>query len=267
MIGLWNNANAKIGFPFNSWGKGNGTSNQNVGNMPSHPNADYQNCVITNCGVGDGYVYNAGDAYFKGDGVNNFIQSQYDHAFSNASKIVLEAKVNFLADGSVNRSVFGFYDNSNNWMTFQIMTTRKLRLAFKIGGTTRQAISTDVLTDATEYSISAVKDGATLKLGINGVEVGGYDTQNTYNLGNKTFINKMQCAAWNSTNVWKSNIFWWMVYDNAITFARLLANHNLGKDMGLVGNNVGDVMNLTAPGSWSLLNKRNELAYNGAQLR
>jgi hypothetical protein len=119
----------------------------------------------------------------------------------------------------------------------------KLKFRFKVGGTTKEAVSTDALVNGNSYTLHFIKDGGSLKIYINGSEV-SYDKQDTYDLGNKTFTDQLQ-VGWTSITV-KGKVYWAATYEVALSGARISTNHGLGNSMGLYGYNVGDVMTLQA---------------------
>jgi hypothetical protein len=81
------------------------------------------------------------------------------------------------------------------------------------------------------------------------VEV-SYSHQDSYGQGNYSLTDNFACGI--KTGILqpcRDDIYAQLVYDDALTTARCLTNYNLGRDYGLIGNNVLDVMNLIAPGA------------------
>jgi hypothetical protein len=245
MIGKLDVTNLLLWLPFNIWGKGNGTSDKNTGNMPSWQGL-YQNCSIDNCGVGEGYVYNAGDAFFKPDGVNNRIQTGYNQQWTNASKWTVEYWIN--RNAGTNSNLGLPFDDANNYTNFWINAANKLHLTFANGGVLDYAKSTDTVLGGVRH-VAGRKNGATLQLFIGGSEVAAYDNQDPYGLGTYSLAADYLMGGPTGLVQLNDDIFDLRIWNDAISDARIANNAAIGRDSGLIGNNVGDTMNITAPGA------------------
>lgn len=266
MIGSWNDSGVEVGFAPNALSRGNWLVDQNTGNEPSY-NGIYQNCVYTNMGVGSGFIYNGGNGYRNYDGGNDQLILNKKFLWSNANIRTIQNKINLQSDATSSQIFSQRVDVNTYVICFVDGATRTIRFfARNAGGPGIQIISTNTISDG-DHSIDIIKDGATVRIGLDGVEV-AYDNQDPWNIGtmtpNQNFIfgNNNQAIGG-----WTYRMYWNFIYTEAFTFARSLTDHNLGNDMGLIGTKVGDSFSLAAPGNWPLLNQRNELAYNGAQLR
>lgn len=252
---MWDRTSLEHSMPFNAWGKGNGTANKNTGNMPSAPAGAWQNCVFTNCGVGSGYIYNGGDAHYNSDSVNDAIVLNKILSWTDALKKTFEIKLNYDWDNTI-QVLFGDYKvgAANYILCWVNPANRKIFLNIVKGGVLRAVESTDAVSDG-DHTIHFVKDGATMKFYLDGVEV-SYDAQDAYNLGNMTDSNALiygnahtfTWALFGRTEIWN-------VYSDAISQARITANHALGKDMGEIADNVGDVMSFREGGPMPLFAK------------
>ena len=251
MIGLWDNTDCVMALPFTAWSRGNGRVNQNVGEMPAYPAGTY-NATFTNMAAGYGYVFGGagnGAGLCNFDGVDDGIFSSLKPAFTNASKHTFEIKFKYVNIGTDTRSLVFDWDTgdaNNFWQLFVNGTAKKPILYFKIGGTIKNAISGEAITNGNEYHLVAVKDGATLKLYINGSEPGSYDQQDAYNLGNKTFSEGITFGLQGSAGTLQNagEVYWLAVYNDALSQARITANATLGNDMGMLGLNTTDTMKL-----------------------
>ncbi len=252
MIGGWDETSCELALFYNAWSKGNGTADKNAGNMPSYPAGAHQNCAFTNMGVGKGYLYNAGDGNCDFDNVDDFQATALTLAFTNASKFTIEVISKFASGAS--RGVFGLADDANNLFSGTETSTLKLNMAFEKGGVTDQVQTNATLINGQTYHYAFVKDGATLKLYINGVENGGagYQIQNPYNLGNFNPADTLDVGAGRTSagavRYRSQPIYLFAYYSDALTVARILTNAGLGYNYGLVGTNVGDTMSVSAPG-------------------
>jgi len=242
LIGTWDNANVQMVLAFNAWKQGNGTVDQNSGEMPGFPDGSFD-ATFTNMGAGFGYDATLGICKF--DGTNDFIDTTgLTPAFTNASKHTFEFKVT--ATVGATHILWGQNDDVNNEMFCAILNTGVLRFNFEVGGVTDMADSTETLTNGVDYTLHFVKDGTTLKIFIDGVEV-TYATQDTYALGNKTYTNSVQVGArGDDTLTSDTNMFWVANYSDAIIQSRITTNSGLNNAMGLVGTNTVDVMALTS---------------------
>lgn len=250
MIGLWDDTGCNLCMPFSAWGRGNGTANQNTGNMPTYPNGAHQPCVFTNMGAGYGYVYVPGaDSYCNFDGVNDYVSSQFARTFSNAGSITLELKIHYMNDGN-DRYFFMFGDNINAFAGgYAAGATNAISWFIKSGANTRSATSNETLVQNTDYTLHFVKNGATLQLFINGVEA-TYAVQQAYNLGNLAIVRGVDLGIrqFDLSRANTSRVYWFATYDNTVlSNARLTTNAGLSNTFGLVGTNVGNTMYLAQP--------------------
>ena len=244
MIGLWDNTSAELGAHFRGWKNGNGSANQFTGEMAGNPDGSFDLTFI-NMAAGSGYLTASGKCKFNG--VDSVITTTKTISLTDASKFTLESIIEY--DSTTNGFLGGLRDDaSNNVQLFIQNATGKVVFNIRIGATTQQAVSTETIANGSTTHITCRKDGATLQIFFDGIEV-SYDTQDTYNLGNKTFTDKFNIGAVNSAGSnSNSSLFLSIFYDDAISDARILTNSGLGNDYGLSGDNsiTVDVLILTS---------------------
>jgi hypothetical protein len=246
MIGSWDETDCDLALAFNAWSKGNGTSNQNTGEMPGYPNGNYD-ATFTNMASGYGYVYNAGDGYALFDGSNDAIDTEYKPAFTDASKHTWEVKLKYVDDSTTKEILFMFDDGDNFMQAFVDdagAADGEITFDIKVAATRARVVTSTKLITGNDYTLHFVKNGATMEVYIDGVEA-SYSTQESYNMGNKTYTEGMLVSR--TTVSFNSNIYWVAFYSDAISGARMTANAGLDNAMGLIGTNTSDVMALAAP--------------------
>jgi len=246
MIGLWDNTDCVMALPFTAWSRGNGRTNQNVGEMPAYPGGSL-NSTFTNMAAGYGYVFGGagnGAGLCNFDGVDDLLATELDIVLTNASKHTWEYKVHHISTTKGRWCVK--YVDGDNYLLMGVNASEKPVLFFKIGTTIKKALSDGVLSDDTDYIIQFVKDGATLKIYQDGSEVPAYDTQDAYNLGNYTFsdVSIGEDPTGSISGPMSDRLHWFAYYNDAISQARITANAALGNDMGMLGLNTTDTMKL-----------------------
>lgn len=241
MIGSWDNSDCVFALAPNAWSKGNGASDKNIGNMPSYPDGDYQNCVLTNMGTGYGYVYNSCDGYLRFDGVDDYIQTQYPVSISGATtNLTFEIKCNITI--GVTRHLCGLEDDSNANLHCSVSSSGQLIIFMRAAGVTAQAISTDTISSGEHTFTFRIINGL-LEIYIDGIEVSAYTLQQTIT-EIRTYTNKLRIGVKVASSFFTEKIYWFAVYEDAISETRILDNHNLNSSLGLKGNNTNDSMNL-----------------------
>lgn len=240
MIGDWDESNCVLALAPNAWSKGNGDSDKNVGNMPSYPNGDYQNCVFTNMGTGYGYVYNGGDGYLRFDGVDDYIQTEYPVNISGeTTNLTIEIKCNVTVGAT--RLFFGVKDDSNNSIQFYVFTDGTLRLVTKLVGVWKSIITSTTISSG-EHTITCRIVNGIGEIYIDGVEA-SYSQQDTIT-NSRLFINKLRIGVQDTSSYFTEKMYWVAIYEEAISEARILTNHNLNKSLCLKGINTVDNMEL-----------------------
>jgi hypothetical protein len=244
MIGNWGNENCLIALAPNAWSKGNGTVNQNIGNEPSYPAGIYQPCAYTNMGVGFGFVNNGNNGYRNYDGANDILNVNNKFLWDNTNTRTIQNKINLVSDGTSSQIFTQRVDANTYVICYVVGATRKIIFSARNGGGVAiSIISTNAVADG-DHSVDIVKDGATIKIILDGVEV-AYDQQDAWNIGamtpNQNFIfgnNDVGTAGWTAIMYWNA------IYSTALTVARLNTDHGLGNDMGLVGMNTVNTLDL-----------------------
>ena len=245
----WDNTDCVIALAFNSWSKGNGTSDKNSGNMPSYPNNPYTS-VIQSCGVGEGYLYNNGDGYFEmvdgGERVNmgditelNSVQKFTVEIWLTPDTIdlshMLLRKLKD-ADGYIQ---IEFHSSGN----FYISVTNITYLQGYFDSSTKfsagELYHVVVIVDLTQFT-----DANRMKLYINDelitLTYGGTAPSNTADMSSiDTFLGR------DGSGTLDGRVYWFALYSDALSTLRVSANYKLGKDMGMYGNNTDDNMVLT----------------------
>ena len=235
----WDSSNCVLALAFNAWSKGNGTSNQNTGEMPGYPDGDY-NATFTNMASGYGFVYNSGDGYCNFDGTNDYINTGLTESFTTTCKKTWEFKLKS-NDYSNAQKLFCIYNDNDNRMDIQITTSNRLDFLFIANSAIERATSTTTLTNGNEYTLHFVKDEDELRIYIDGVEV-SYGTQDAFTFTWNPSADA-QIGIRNSADLpFDGEMYWVAYYKDALSHGRITANSALGNDMGLVGNNAGDVM-------------------------
>lgn len=241
MIGQWDNNNCVFALAPNAWSKGNGDSDKNTGNMPSYPNGDYQNCVLTNMGTGYGYVYNSEDGYLRFDGVDDYIQTQYPVSLNgDSTNLTIEIKADSIIGST--RYLFGLQDDSSNLIYSILTDDGRLRLVTRANGVYAQSWG-DTTRGSGEYTFTFRIVNGVIKLYIDGIEETSYGLQQTITQ-TKTFTNKLKLCSYVGTAPFLEKIYWFAIYEEAISEARILTNHNLDNSLCLKGINTVDTMEL-----------------------
>lgn len=225
--------------PMASWGRGNMPASYNVGNVPSYL-AAFQACPLINCGAGYGAINAGANSHLNFDSANDLVDTTKKFAWTDINKRTFEAKVNFIDDGTYQALMGSWYSSGvATQYSLLIYPTEEPSMFFKRGGTLIFAKASTKLTDG-DHTLHFMKDGSTLKMWIDGVEV-SYDTQQAYNLGtdtcdNNTYIGNDRRLLY----AWNGKIYCVNVYEDAISQARITENAALDKDMGEIANNVGN---------------------------
>jgi hypothetical protein len=182
---------------------------------------------------GYGYVPRHGGA-IRFDGSNDFISTNYRPAFTNTSRHYFEFNV-FAIVGTTVYLCGQIEDGNNNWY-FRLNDVGTIGADFVVGGVLKRVISSDAITTGW-HTLGFLKNGGTLSLYINGNEVAGYSTQNTYDLGDKTFATDVLLfQRGNSSGYWNGLAAWTTLYNDTLSDARIAANYRLGPHMdGLRG--------------------------------
>lgn len=239
MIGDWNESGCILALAPYAWARGNGTVDQNTGEFPGYPNGNY-NATLTNMAAGYGFV--TADSVIKFDGANDYVQTSYSPTYSNVSIHTWEVKFKHVANAA-SQFLFQRYVDANTFAEIFIRSDNKVDMRFrKAGSATDVVTTTNTLTNGNTYTVHGVKNGATLKIFINGVEA-SYDEQETYARGDLTPSTAMGFSG-SSTAPFAGQLYWAAIYTEAFDVTRALANHNLDLGMGLIGTNDGDDMTL-----------------------
>ena len=236
-------------FP-NSWSKGNGTVDGQTGNEPTV--GGLFPIVRTGFGVGGGYVANSEDGYINFDG-NGYYPTTNNVGFTNASKqtFVLDYK-----DLTLNRNsiFFSSYDSpthtwwvyvdDSNKVRFQVVNTAYVR-----GVVTNESVNASSV-------IIARKDGADMTVWIDGVEA-TYSLEAGYNHNDQTYTDNMSMGYYSASSPSQPicKMYYMMNFNRAWSDAEIVAYSALGDDLGLIGNNVGDDLTLTAAPGYVSQNK------------
>lgn len=271
MIGPWNDADSDLVIAPNCLGLGNTAkwlANVNSGNMPTKGGL-YQSCVLTDMGADNGYLYNGGDAYLNGDAINNRITTNKILTFNPTNDITFEMVFDYTDNGTF-QILSGLDDGDTTRCNMLIRDTDKPQMSVAgVAGIGKNILSGVPLTNGVRYHLVYRKDAGVISIHTNGSEVAFYDSQDTW-VHTKTWtqkLNLMERGGIAAAIPFLGKFYWFCIYNTALSDARILTNSGLGKNMGIKGDAVGDNMTLSAIGGWPLLNQRNELAYNGAQLR
>ena len=237
----WDNTDCVFALPFASWSRGNG-ADQNSGQMPSYPDTSFQDFTFTSMGTGSGYFRDSLGCIF--DGSNDHFVTNYNPYFTDGNKITFEVKLNYVSDGG-DQIIFESIDDGSNSWDFRIKGTanNKIQLLFFKSAVLDYALSTDTLADG-DHTIHGVKDGAAIKLYIDGSEVSAYDVQNNYELGVASYTDNMDIG---SRVPLSSKVYWIAVYQDALSNGRISKNHSLGNNMKLKGMSTGKIMSLVHP--------------------
>jgi len=205
--------------------------------------------ILTNMLSGYGYA----DGKIKFDKVDDRIAEDKNIPITDASKFTVEVWLDYISGGGAG-TFYSEGDDGNNFIEFlHGVGNDKIWIRYCVGGTIKEAISTQRINVPGLWHIAARKDGATLQLFINGVEVSGYDAQDTYNLGSKTFLGGANIGSAKrgavAQNFYGGGMYQVNIYDDAISDARILANYNAGKwNDGIRGvDNEDDTITLTDP--------------------
>jgi len=240
---VWDNTDCVFALHFNAWSKCNGTVNKYTGNMPSYPLGAFQDCVLTNFSSGYGYIYNSGDGYCLFENNDDYILTEYPLLLTNASKFTIELFANRKTNG-VNEVFCGLEDDSANYFLFFLNATNNVVANITINSTTYLVQSSTTIAVGLHHFVF-IKDGGTLKLYVDGTEC-SYTIQNTYNYGDFNYGRSMLIGADALIPAYGFNdkVYWYGIYDDAISEARIITNEGLGTDLGLFGTNDGDTMYL-----------------------
>ena len=226
----------------NSHGKGNGTSNSETGNVPSRDGL-YQNVVRNNMTGGFGYLYNSGDASEKFNGTTSNLSTNRTIDFTDASNQTMMFRYRNLG-GSGFRALICRHTDANNFYYLAIDGSNRIIFVVKVGGVQRTVLSSTTV--GVKGTIVLVKEGTTkLNLYLDGIEV-AYTTHHTYNIGSSSF-STAEIGVFSSMSYLNGEMLYVADAERAITDTEVLNYEALGDDLGLIGNNVGDDLTLTAP--------------------
>jgi len=130
-----------------------------------------------------------------------------------------------------------------------MLSDNTIEAIFFDGASQRKVVSSTTVSDG-NHTFHFEKDGTTMRLYLDKLEV-SYTTQDTFDLGTvPATTNKLQIGIRNDTQVALSGHYHWItMYGTAIGTSRISTNHDLGLDMGLVGDNsvTPDTLVLTVP--------------------
>jgi len=241
-IGSWDTTNLVLSVAPNALKLGDNPAAFNSGTFPVYQGENAgskKTCTLTNMAAGYGYTTNG---LLKLDGVDDILQFNYATAWTNINKFTVEHWI-YHNGSSTTEYLYSEGENASNYLGLAIRPGQLIRVTFNIGGTVRTVLTSTKLNTLAFNHIVYVKDGATMMVYINGSEA-SYTTQDSYNLGTKTFgtnavygaLNRGNFSSWINQDTYQIN-----VYDDAISPARILANYNAGvTNGGILGSDNGD---------------------------
>jgi len=223
---------------------GNMSSNLAAGNFPVYsPNQAAKIFTLTNAAGNDGY--RAVDGSILNESGSFSLDSNESIAWTNTIKRAFEVGFEYKSDGANTQNIFGEITAATIYAMFRIFGDRTFEIIFRNGATIDRAISSDTVLNGDNHVV-AYKDGATLRLWLNGSEV-AYSTQNLYEIGNLDLAgNYTVFENGDGTKPFQQNlgsggkIYRLSCYSD-ITETEIINNYNIGHDYGgLVGTDNGD---------------------------
>jgi len=212
----------------NALENGDNPSAFDTGTFPVKRGSAAVTATLTNMsGVGG---YSAGEITFASASSTSIV-TDHDLIVSNSSKFTWLAWVyiNDITAGSqdICRAAVNQYANAH----FAVeQNTGKLFLLLDYLGN-NEAISTDAISSGAYYLVGAVKDGATLKLYINGYEVSAYDTQDSYSAGTMDLSAADFELGERYSAYFDGKMSAFLSFNDAISDARILSIYNAGREL------------------------------------
>jgi len=251
----WNTNNLKYSISPVGLYLGDNPSSYNSGTFPIYqgPSAGSKiTGTLTNMLTNFGYI-DFGRVLF--DGTNDHIVINTYTAWSNTNNFTFENYIQYFQN-STEHCLFSEGTDSSNYFQISITAAYKIKVLYKVGGVSKETISTDTLSSGVKY-IAVRKTGATTKIYVDGSEVSAYDSQDSYNLGSITHTYCCYGGLLHSLGFMLPSVYDLYVasiYDEDIGENRISANYNFGRYWdGLRGSDNGDdTMSLVDPGSVSV---------------
>jgi hypothetical protein len=255
MIGGWNESGCLLSLAPAAWKLGNGTVDVSSGYIPTYPSA---NKAMSLGATGAGYGYLAATGKLNFDGVNDYgLISNTQQLWHSGTPFSVESilRVQITSnngEGLVAFSDFGgalpframfIGDELSGYLGLILICGPAADSQAKFGYGNQASFHNLKQHIVITYNGSGVNTIGNWALYINGSAV----SLTTYAAASGTLDDYNLISLSPPTNFPGQNEIWWLaVYDEALSPARVAANYALGDSMGLKGNNVGNLMNLTA---------------------
>lgn len=238
------------------WSALSGVKNQVSGTLPVWSPEDSINATMNGfdtLGI-NGYLQEQNCVKFDRSKATYF-QTNTKFQFSNTMNFTAEIWAQVVYD-NFSKNFWSNGEDANNWVAHSMLTGASIKYNNSnatVGGITKTVTSKYVtaprypLPQAELVHIVLRYTNGVPELFQNGVEVSAYQTQDTYNLGNKTMANDIVIGTLDrggKSNHFNDKFYSMILYNNAISDARILSNYNNGKNdlgaMGLIGTDNGD---------------------------
>ena len=258
MIGGWDESGCVLAIAPAAWKLGNGSADKTSGNFPTYPSALVA-MALQNMGAGYGYDKDTGEIIM--DGVNDYGSiSPAQQLWGSVKPFSLETIIKPQITPAGFEVTFLFKD-------FDAAQAFRLMFAGDVATYLGMTITCGANTARYGYGNRATFHNLKQHLVVtyNGLGLGVYGNWKFYIDGSPVALSSYSGAtgANNTVNYIGANVgpssftecetWWTAVYNKVLSPARVAANYALGDAMGLIGNNVGDLMNLTAPGAAAII--------------
>jgi hypothetical protein len=239
----WNSDGACI-LPFNSWSKGNGTSDKYSGVIPRYGSVPLSD--VWNGWTGFGYKYNSGDGYFQW-GWNGsdwvYLRMPFDFSLSPGNIFAIDCWITYNDTGTSQYFVNAWVSGAQNFACW-IDPSHNLVVGANSGG--YYATAPGIVNGGSYHiCVQRLSDGHFTAY-VDGVKCTPF-IDDPYT--GTTTIGVMNCSV---GYAFQSRMRNWKATHQNFTDAEVLSIYNAGSDMGLIGNNWGDVCWLPSPGALNL---------------
>jgi hypothetical protein len=224
----------------------NMTENKYSGNYPIYP-SDVYTATMNGMAAGEGYIYKQDTSYLLVTGANRSMTLNRNLTVTADSKFTFAFKLYYgiSTDDYVTLFQFGTGGNVCQAYLRSITGGRAMDFSTFISAADvgyAQPMAATLPTPAQDVFLCFVKDGATLKTYVNGVE-STYGFHVAYSGGTYTFTN---LTMFNYSAV---KCYWAMFFNDALSQARIDSLNALPNNLGLYGYASGDTMALQTTAS------------------
>lgn len=203
-IGLYDNTNNDYSLiaPANP-----SLSDYNTGEALIYSPGDTVTGTLTNMDSSNGYRYNSGDSFFRGDGVNDEVLLSGD-GFTMPTSGTRTFRIRFKLNSTGIQAFSGYYNlGTNEQYWFGLWSDNRLNIFWGDSTTSDRWTGTTVLTTGVVYDAVFVRNGSSQKIYLNGVEESltftGTMPLTSATYGDASIFNRRNAPVYSSSDIYE----------------------------------------------------------------